>query len=263
MTDIDLLQLFSEAAEAQSENTAGESSEPTENIAVVTPPEEGAEAGTDEEFEQLIKGKYRDSFKKRTQGIIDKRFAKMKSYENTFRVCAPLFERIARDFPDIAPADTERLVNAFLERDSETVREKEQSELLQSVEEKLKVRKALQLRERLLRESEELREIYPSFDLLGELSSSKQLNELLAAGIPLRRAYECVNLEKIMGSALRYAVARTAGNTAETLRSRSRIKENSLSDRASSVKRADVKNLTEKDIMRIIAEVGKGAKISF
>ncbi len=262
MTDINFLQLFSESAESgdsATENTGIPENE--ETTAVIN--EAPEETGSDEEFEELISGKYREAFRKRTQGIIDRRFGKMKSYENTLRVCAPLFERISKDFPDIAPADTERLVNAFLERDKEALKAQGHREFMQGVEEKLKLRAAGELRDRLLRESEEMREIYPSFDLAGEISSSPELQRLLCAGVSLRRAYECVNLEKIMGSALRYAVSRTAGNTAEAMRSRTRIQENSLSDRASSVKRTDVKNLTERDIMRIISEVGKGAKITF
>lgn len=261
MTDLFLLQLFSESAvsgAAEAENTGGPEAVQTDTAEDCT-----EAAGSDEEFEELIKGKFKDAFRKRTQGIIEKRLGKYKSCENTIRVCAPLFERIAADFPHIAPEDTEGLVRAFLQREDETKKTDGQRVLLENVEEKLSLRAAERLRDRLAAESEGLKEIYPSFDLTREISSSPELTRLLAAGIPLRRAYECVNLDKIMGSALRYAVSRTAGNTAEALRSRTRIQENSLSDRASSVKRTDVKSLTERDIMRIISEVGKGAKITF
>lgn len=260
MTDMDLLQLFSESAqtgEGESENTGN----PEENSAVQ--PRASLEAGSDEEFEELISGKYREAFRKRTQGIIDRRFARAKSDENTLRVCAPLFESLSRDFPDVAPDDTEGLVNAYLKKAQAAEREKAHGELLSKAEKQLKLRAAREMRDRLLSESARLKEIYPSFDLKGEISSSPDFERLLSAGIPLRRAYECVNLERIMGSALRYAVARTAGKTAEAVRSGGRIQENSLADRASSVKRTDVKNLSEKDIMRILSEVGRGAKITF
>lgn len=115
----------------------------------------------------------------------------------------------------------------------------------------------------LSEESEKLREIYPSFSLENEMKNSPEFMHLLRSGVSLRRAFETVNLEKIMGSALRYAVMSAGKKTAETLRNSKRVAENSLQDSASSVVHTDVNSLTGKDIMRILSEVSKGAKISF
>lgn len=99
--------------------------------------------------------------------------------------------------------------------------------------------------------------------------SSELLNEplfgvLLKNGVGVRQAYECVHLKEIIGSAVRYAVAETGRRAAGAKNgSSTRPGENSVLDRASSVTRTDVKNLTEKDIMRILSDVSKGAKISF
>lgn len=225
------------------------------------------ETSPDEEFEELIKGKYADAFNKRTKSIIDKRLRKMKGFEETVRVLTPLLESISADFPDIDKNDTGGLINAFLEKKNRLIqaenRKKENSVLFQRAEEHIKKRAAEKVKAVLLEESEKLKEIYPSFDLQREYASSPELRSLLAAGVGLRRAFETVNLEKIMGTALRYAVMKAEKNTADAMKNSARVTETSLASGASSLKRTDVKNLTEKEIMKIISEVSKGAKISF
>lgn len=113
------------------------------------------------------------------------------------------------------------------------------------------------------KEAEELRQTYPGFDL-GEQIRDPGFTALLRAGIPVRRAYETMNLETIMASAMHYA-AQTAGKKAaeELARQNARPRENSVLDRAASIRRTDVHSLTEKDILRILGEVSRGAKISF
>lgn len=114
------------------------------------------------------------------------------------------------------------------------------------------------------REEAAAREIYPSFSMSSELLNEPLFGVLLKNGVGVRQAYECVHLKEIIGSAVRYAVAETGRRAAGAKNgSSTRPGENSVLDRASSVTRTDVKNLTEKDIMRILSDVSKGAKISF
>lgn len=153
------------------------------------------------------------------------------------------------------------------DKDSETDKEltgEEKRNSAVKIAEDLIFRRAEENLSRYLRdESEKLREIYPSFSLENEMKNSPEFMHLLRSGVSLRRAFETVNLEKIMGSALRYAVMSAGKKTAETLRNSKRVAENSLQDSASSVMHTDVNSLTGKDIMRILSEVSKGAKISF
>ena len=110
----------------------------------------------------------------------------------------------------------------------------------------------------------QLTEIYPGFDLRREMRENGEFARLLQAGVSVRRAYEAANLEKILGAALQYA-ARTAGKkTADGLRSQaSRVQENSVLDRASSLGHKDVNSLTKQDILKILDEVSRGATIKF
>lgn len=256
-----LLQIFASGADASEEASAASPAAAEE-----------ADGKTDEqEFEELIKGKYASAFSKRTQGIIDKRFAKLKGYEKTANACEPLLKKIGEQYPSIAAEDTEKLVEAFLNNTDKTdsavtenaAGEEKRAAAVNAAEKLIKKRAEERLSAYLSGESEKLREIYPSFSLEDELKNSPEFKHLLTSGVSLRRAFETVNLEKIMGSALRYAVMSAGKKTADSIRNSGRVSENSLQDSASSVKRTDVNSLTEKDIMRILSQVSKGARISF
>ena len=112
--------------------------------------------------------------------------------------------------------------------------------------------------------AEALRSIYPGFDLRKEARENGEFKRLLQAGVSVRRAYEAANLEAILAEAMRYAV-RTAGKkTAESMRSQyGRVQENSVLDRAPSLNKKDVESLTKADILKILDDVSRGAKIKF
>ena len=112
--------------------------------------------------------------------------------------------------------------------------------------------------------AEALRSIYPGFDLRKEARENGEFARLLQAGVSVRRAYEAANLEAILAEAMRYAV-RTAGKkTAESMRSQyGRVQENSVLDRAPSLNKKDVESLTKADILKILDDVSRGAKIKF
>lgn len=113
------------------------------------------------------------------------------------------------------------------------------------------------------KDAADVKDSYPDFDLRSQLRDP-DFAALIKAGVPLRRAYETVNLDRIITSAMRFAAVNAGKKAAEAVcRHNSRPQENSVLDRASSVKQTDVRSLTEKDIMRIIGEVSRGAKITF
>ncbi len=247
------LQMFSDAEAAGGADVQAQS------------PENGNTA--EAEFEELIKGKYADAFKSRVQGIIDKRFSKMKGLQQSLDAYAPMGDYLKAQFPGINGDDIPALVSAFLGKSGNTsageVRNTVPSAFKEAAERELKMKAAENVRAMLLRDEKELRRLYPSFDLKRELSSSPELCRLISAGVSLRRAYEAVNMDKIMGSVLQFAVMKARYDTAESIKRNTRIQENSLSDRASSVKHTDVNNLTENEIRKIIADVGNGARITF
>ena len=114
------------------------------------------------------------------------------------------------------------------------------------------------------KESESLREIYPSFSLEREVRENPDFRALLRAGLGLRRAYEAVHLPEILTEAMRYA-AMEGGRRAAKAREDSavRVRENAVLERAASVEHRSVRDLSEQDVLKILDSVGKGAKIRF
>ena len=100
--EYDFLQMFSDSSVTSAPSE--------ENVS----PSESEESGSEEEFEALIKGKYAEAFRKRTQGIIDRRFSRMKGFERTAKAVTPLLEELTARFPAIDKSDTEGLISAFL-----------------------------------------------------------------------------------------------------------------------------------------------------
>lgn len=267
------LQLFAEG------DTAGQGSD-TESPSADNAQEQTAEADSssaqqekghsdEEEFEALIKGKFAKEFARRTQSIIDRRFAKAKSDEQELGKLKPLFEELRKAYPDIDENNIPELIKAV--KGERTVPEKGKStpdlKRLRDMQTLLEEKRAAAEKQRIIsdweNQSEKLKEIYPDFDL-SRAVLQEDFAQLLRAGVSVRKAYEAANIEDILGSAMHYAAATAGRRTAQSIRTASaRVQENSILDRAASKKSTNVNLLTEKDIMKILDEVKKGAKIRF
>lgn len=184
--------------------------------------------------------------------------------ENTVKTASAETERAAEKQPDTGGKDARRGGEngggSFTGGDTDNIL----NGVRESFGESLKNAEAESVLASWRREEQATREIYPSFSMKNELLNEPVFGTLLKSGVGVRRAYECVHLEEIIGSAIRYAVADIGRKTAlNSSRAQSRPGENSVLDRAASVARTDVNSLTDRDIKRILAEVSRGAKISF
>lgn len=113
-------------------------------------------------------------------------------------------------------------------------------------------------------EAEELKQTYPAFSLERSLQSDKGFVSLLRAGVPVKLAFEAANLEKIVGAAMRCAADAAGKRTVQSIRAGTgRVRENPVLDRAASVLKKDVNALSEKDILRILRQVGNGERVTF
>ena len=242
------LQFFAEEPpSAQTDASAGAAAE--EDASKTETSAEKSDA--DARFEALIKGEFADAFQKRTQKIINARFKKTKALETAEKELSALRQTLDEVLPDAAgkTAAQEKKLLASL-KDTLLVRQKKA--------------RAGRILEDWTRQETALKALYPDFDLQASLTQNADFISLVKAGLPLRKAYEAANLEQILGSAMRYAALRGGQKTADFMReSGARVQENSVLDRASSLKTTDVNSLTQKDILRIIGEVNRGAKITF
>ncbi len=115
-----------------------------------------------------------------------------------------------------------------------------------------------------LRESSEVKETYPDFDLRNELRSSKLFSQLVLSGAPLKASYEIVHKDEIISGAMAYTADKVREQVVKNIETKGRRPlENGISSESAVMTAIDVNALTAKDIHRILKQVENGASIKF
>ena len=173
------LQLFA----CEGEATVGETGE---NLAVAGQ-ESASEADPDTEFDDLINGKFKEQFSKRTQAIIDKRFKQTKELEAFRDKAQPLLGALYEKY-GIEEGNVDSLNQALSDEKNNLQAEAVQKNLRKKIGSWIK-------------EGEELKRAVPDFDLRTEIRGDKTFGRLLLSGIPLKTAYETVHRDEILSEA--------------------------------------------------------------
>jgi len=240
------LQLFSD-------NGDGANSESGENISVDAGQVEN-EVTADEEFQSLIDGKFKEQFRKRTQSIIDKRFKETKQLEEFKSSVAPLMEKLNEKY-NIENGDVKGLTEKIFSEENEidsknTIKEKQNN---------LKDQVSL-----WVKETDEIKEIYPDFDLKNELKNSTLFGKLLYNGVPLKTTFEVIHKDEIIGGAMSYTAQKVREQVVKGIEAKGRRPlENGIASESGIVTVTDVNALTSKDILKILKQVENGANIKF
>ncbi len=227
----------------------------------------------DEEFSQLISGKFKEQFTKKTQGIIDKRFKETKLLEEYKNRVSPTLNALMEKY-GIEEGKEETLLQKFGADDGldSDVLNDEASENVDVINEETDDESALREREDRLRgriaawvrESKDMREIYPDFDLRNELRSSKLFSQLVLSGAPVRAAYETVHKDEILSGAMAYTADKVREQVVKNIETKGRRPlENGISSESAVMTAVDVNSLTSKDILKILKQVENGANIKF
>lgn len=250
----------------------------------VSPNESGTE--TVDEWSS-IREKYKDKIGEEIQGAIQKRFKNQQSFEDNYNDLldglAPLFLKYKLDISDV-----EGLKNALATDDTlledtafdegltpEAVRERLmqqrenarlQKELERLKEEQMEAQASKEAYDQYnswVREAEELKALYPNFDLATELENEEFRDDLINSGKPLRKAYESAHLEEIIQGAIQTTASKVRESVTNNIKARGmRPSENGTRGGSVSVKK-NVNELTDKDIDRIYKRVKMGDTISF
>ena len=115
-----------------------------------------------------------------------------------------------------------------------------------------------------LKESGEIKEVYPDFDLRNELRSSKLFAQLVLAGAPLKASYEIVHKDEIISGAMAYTADKVREQVVKNIETKGRRPlENGISSESAVMTAVDVNALTAKDIHKILKQVENGASIKF
>lgn len=263
-------------------------------------PQEAASTGqqegdADAEFESLIKGKYKDQFGKRTQGIINERFKKSKETENQLQgqlkayrgMVAPLLDKygLGDDATPEQLADAIKGDNANFSRQAmqagiptDAYRENFYANQAKKAEEQAKAEQAAaqqaaqqqQARDAAIRETygrwmeqtKELKKQFPQFDLEAEVKGNERFRTMLEGGASVQEAYYGANFEKI-ASGLVAATRQQSmrDGAAAVAQNRARPSEGGQATGTGIRTGTDVANMTGDQIMALIDRAARGERI--
>ena len=189
-------------------------------------------AGTGESFEDLIKGRYKADYDARVQATIQDRLKSSKEREGKV---APIMQALADQY-GVDVNDIDALNDAFLndpnryEKEAreqgiskETaarlamIRRKEEAAAAKKkadAEAAAEAQKQAEINNHfngLQQQAEQLRQMYPNFDLDAELKNPQFLRLTApGTGIDVRTAYEAIHRDELRGAEMQYATQRTA-----------------------------------------------------
>lgn len=242
--------------------------------------EKAEEVDLDAEFEELIKGKYKEQYGKRTQDTIEKRLKSSKETVEKYNALTPTLEMLAKKY-GVASDDIDALNKAIEEDDA--YYEQEASEKGMSVESLKEIRKMerenAQLRRQMqeqsvkenadklyadwLGQSEQLKAVYPAFNLESEIQNPKFL-DLLKSNIDVRTAYEVLHKDEIIPAAMKFTAQNVEQKLTNKIRANgARPMENGTSSQSPIAVKSDVSQLTKADLAEINRRVSRGEKIRF
>lgn len=282
------LQMFADEADTGSATGSMEASQGTEEStgdASQTATDEGTERPS---FEDLIKGEYKADYDKAVQGVISKRFKNQKDSTEKLNQLHPLIGMIAGryginpgedgtyDIEAIQQAITDD--NAMYEdeafkrgMDVDTLKqmkklELENQNLRRQTQQSAQEEQARREYEALLQQGEEVKKVYPNFDLNQEMQNPT-FGRMAALGtIPLQTIYEVIHHDEIMQQGMQYAVQNTAKKISNSIASgKRRPAENGAANTSptSETGQQDPSKLTRDEIEKIKERAARGERITF
>ena len=234
----------------------------------------------DAEFEELIKGKYKSQYDKRTQDTIQKRLKGSKENEAKLTALTPTLELLARKY-GVDASDIDALNKAIEDDDTyyeqealekgvsvEQLKEikkmeRENAELKREMQEREAKEKGAKLYAQWMDQAEKAKTVYPSFDLNAEMQNP-QFRDLLRANVDVRTAYEVIHKDDIIHGAMQFAVNTTEQKITNKIKANgARPNENGISSQSAAQVKSDVSQLNKNDLAEIARRVARGERISF
>ena len=232
------------------------------------------------EFEALIKGEYKDLYDAMMQDTIKKRLKGQKETVDKYNALQPVLEILGKKH-GVDATDIEALTKAIEEDDSYfedealekgmTVQqlkeikkmERENADLKAQMEEAQRQENGKKLYAAWMQQAEEVKKIYPSFDMRAEMNNPKFV-DLLRSNIDVRTAYEVTHKDEIIAGAMQFTAQTVESKLAKSIASNgARPSENGMSSQSAAVVKSDVSQLSKADRAEIIRRVQRGEKIRF
>lgn len=275
---------FADQTDADDDLFSYEEEQPQQTASSVSSETDGVSDGDDY---QAFREKYKDRIGEEIQGAIQRRFKNQQSWEDQYNHLAeglaPLYLKYGLDGSNV-----DELLNALAKDDSlledvafdkgmstdavrESLRERQENARLQKEldryrQEQIEAqasRDAYNQYNEWMREAEELKNIYPNFNLEKELENEEFRNDLInSTGKSLRKAYESAHLQEIIEGAIQTTAIKAREAVTNNIRARGMRPTENGTRIGSAVKvKKDVNELTDKDIERLIARARAGETV--
>ena len=112
-------------------------------------------------------------------------------------------------------------------------------------------------------EAEQVKSLYPSFDLNAEVKNPQFLS-MLRAGVPVRHAYEVVHMDQIKAGVAAMQAKATEKQVVDGIRAKgARPQENGTTSQGAFIVKDDVSKLSKRDRAEIIRRAARGEHIEF
>lgn len=233
------------------------------------------------EFERLIKNEYKDLYDAKVQARLDSRFKKLNGLEEQMSSLSPVLEMLGKKY-GVDPADAKALNKAIQDDDSyyeqeamekgvsvqelKEIRrlERDNAELKRQMAEQNQRENAARLYARWMDEAKTVKQLYPSFDLEGELQNPEFANILRVPNMSVRTAYEIIHKDEIIPAAMQFTAQEVQKKVVNNIIALgSRPTENGLSSQSAATVKSDPSKLTHNDLAEIRARVARGEIIKW
>ena len=229
------------------------------------------------QFEALIKGEWKAEYDQRVQETVQKRLKSSKETVDRYNALAPTLELLASkygvDAGDIAALNQaiqdddayyedeamDRGLTVSQLKEIKTM-ERENAELRRQMQERETKANADRLYSQWMDQSEQIKQIYPSFDVQTEMQNP-QFISLLRSNIDMKTAYEVIHHDEILPAAMSFAVNRTEQKIASSIASNGRRPVENGRSNATAQRKTDVSQFTKADRQEIARRVARGERI--
>lgn len=231
-------------------------------------------------FQDLVNGEYKDIYTEETQRIIDRRFRETRSLEQQVGQYQPVIDMLMQRYK-IGDGDMGKLSQA-IENDNaywlEAAEEagmsveqykqfqklqRENEALLRQQRQRQNDQRAQQQLQRWYGEAEQVKGVYPSFDLNAEVKNPQFLS-MLRAGVPVQHAYEVVHMAEIKAGVAAMQAKATEKQVVDGIRAKgARPQENGTASQSAFTVKDDVSKLSKKERAEIVRRVARGENIQF
>ena len=212
-------------------------------------------------FESLIKGEYKDLYDQRVQDTIQKRLKGSAGIVQKYRELSPALELLGQRY-GVDASDPEALRRAIQAENMPGTDGKTETKVPEQTETLRQERAKRQLSD-WLRQAEETKSRYPSFDLQQE-ARDPRFRSLLRSGVPLQTAFEVLHQQEILPAAMAYSARRAEERMADSvIAGQLRPAEGAMGGQSPSLSKRDVSRLTRAERDEIDRRVARGEKIRF